>query len=220
VGTPRFASPAPLIHARPAIAEARGRIGDWEGDLIVGRSSQSAIGTVVCRRSRLIRLLHLPDGRSADHLRDAIRDTLAGVPEDARRTLVWDQGSELACHDEIADLFTDGVFFAEPGKPWQRPTNENGNGLLRQYFPRGTDLSRHTRADLDIIEHRINSRPRKTHGWRSPLHNFHRRTRVAADDGVATVSRIRGPTSDRQFDPRSITTGEPSRQQPISKTGR
>jgi IS30 family transposase len=134
--TPRFVAPALLIDHRPAVVELRTRIGDWEGDLITGRGGLSAIGTLVCRRSRYIKLIHLPGGRTADELITGIQATMGEVPEAARLTLTWDQGSEMAGHDRIAKLFLEGVFFAHAGKPWQRPTNENSNGLLRQYFPK------------------------------------------------------------------------------------
>ena len=132
----RFLAPAQLIDARPLVVEDRRRIGDWEGDLIVGRMSQSAIGTLVDRRSRYVRLVHLPDGHSAERCRSALEPVLASLPAPARLTLTWDQGSEMAHHDRLAELFTEGIFFAHPGSPWLRGTNENTNGLLRQYFRR------------------------------------------------------------------------------------
>lgn len=166
--TPRFAAPALLIDFRPPAADARIRVGDWEGDLITGRGGLSAIGTLICRRSRYIKLIPLPAGRTAEELIVGIHVTMAEVPEEARLTLTWDQGSEMAGHTEVATLFRDGVFFAHAGKPWQRPTNENANGLLRQYFPRGTDLRIHTSEDLRRVEERLNNRPRKTLGWATP----------------------------------------------------
>lgn len=166
--TPRFIAPGTLIDHRPDVVEDRARIGDWEGDLITGRGGLSAIGTLVCRRSRYIKLVYLPGRRTAEELILGLRDTFADLPPSARLTLTWDQGSEMAGHDQITDLFTEGVFFAHAGKPWQRPTNENSNGLLRQYFPKGTDLRVHSLADLRAVEARINSRPRKTLGWATP----------------------------------------------------
>ena len=147
-------------------------MGDWEGDLITGRGGLSAIGTLVCRRSRYIKLIHLPGRRTAEDLILGIRDTLAELPESVRFTLTWDQGSEMAGHDQIAELFGDGVFFAHAGKPWQRPTNENSNGLLRQYFPKGSDLRAHSVEDLRRVEERLNSRPRKTLEWATPAQIF------------------------------------------------
>jgi transposase, IS30 family len=168
----RFTAPAVLIDHRPGDAALRLRIGDWEGDLIIGRSSQSAIGTLVDRTSRYLRLIHLPASHDAQAVRDGLIGVLASLPEAARLTLTWDQGSEMACHDQIASLLRDGVFFAHPASPWQRGTNENTNGLLRQYFPKRTDLSIHTAADLRAVEDRLNNRPRKTLGWRTPAEIF------------------------------------------------
>lgn len=166
--TPRFIAPGTLIDHRPDLVEDRVRVGDWEGDLITGRGGLSAIGTLVCRRSRYIKLVHLPGRRTAEELIAGMRHTFADLPASARLTLTWDQGSEMAGHDQIADLFAEGVFFAHAGKPWQRPTNENSNGLLRQYFPKGSDLRVHTLEDLRAVEARINSRPRKTLDWATP----------------------------------------------------
>jgi transposase, IS30 family len=166
--TPRFVAPALLIDHRPAIADERGRVGDWEGDLITGAGGLSAIGTLACRRSRYVKLIHLPGRRTAEDLVIGIRQTLTDMPEALRLTLTWDQGTEMASHDQIAEMFTEGVFFAHAGKPWQRPTNENSNGLLRQYFPKGSDLRAYTPEDLRRVEHRLNTRPRKTLDWATP----------------------------------------------------
>ena len=170
--SPRFVAPALLIDQRPDVVEQRTRIGDWEGDLITGRVNRSAIGTLVDRTSRYVRLIHLPDGRRADHLHVGLVRAMCDLPAEARRTLTWDQGSEMACHDQLAELFVDGVFFAYPGRPWERPLNENTNGLLRQYFPKRTDLSVHSAADLRAVERRLNERPRKVLGWRTPADVF------------------------------------------------
>jgi len=177
--TPRFVAAAVLIHRRPPIVEMRTRIGDWEGDLIVGKHSRSAIGTLVDRTSRAVRLIHLPHGHSAEVFTDAFERVLAALPEAARRTLTWDQGSEMARHDLLAGHFEDGVFFADPGSPWQRGTNENTNGLLRQYFPKGTDLSAHNTDALEAVALALNTRPRKTLGWRTPAEAFDRHLRLA-----------------------------------------
>lgn len=139
-----------------------------EGDLIVGTASRSAIGTLVNRRARDVRLVHLPDGHTASDVVTGIRAAVSDLDPALRRTLTWDQGSEMASHDRIADLFDDGVYFAHAGKPWQRGSNENTNGLLRQYFPNGTDLNRYTAADLQAVADRVNHRPRKPLGWRAP----------------------------------------------------
>jgi IS30 family transposase len=165
---PRFVAPAVLIDRRPPVVETRGRLGDWEGDLITGRVNQSAIGTLVDRASRYLKLIHLPDGHGAQQLRDALTLAALDLPPELRRTLTWDQGSEMAHHDQIAHLFSDGVYFAYPASPWQRPSNENTNGLLRQYFPKRTDLSLHSAEDLRAVEARLNHRPRKTLAWRTP----------------------------------------------------
>jgi IS30 family transposase len=170
--TPRFTAPAVLIDHRPGDAALRTRIGDWEGDLIIGRSSHSAIGTLVDRASRYVRLIHLPACHDAQAVRDGLIEILASLPEAARITLTWDQGSEMAFHDQVAPLLREGVFFAHPASPWQRGSNENTNGLLRQYFPKRTDLSIHTTADLHTVEDRLNNRPRKTLGWRTPAEIF------------------------------------------------
>jgi IS30 family transposase len=150
------------------VVEERARIGDGEGDLIVGRSSRSAIGTLVDRRTGYLRLVHLPDGHSAEQLRVAMLPVLTALPALARQTLTWDQGPEMACHHLLSEYFADGIFFAHPGSPWLRGTNENTNGLLRQYFPKGADLRPYTLADLQAVEQRINNRPRKRLAWRSP----------------------------------------------------
>jgi IS30 family transposase len=166
--TPRFVAPALLIDHGPPEAASRSRVGDWEGDLITGRGGLSAIGTLISRRSRYLRLIHLPAGKTAEELLIGIQTTMSALPEQARLTLTWDQGSEMASHDKIASLFSQGVYFAHAGKPWQRPTNENTNGLLRQYCPKGSDLKAHTVDDLRRVEDRLNNRPRKTLGWATP----------------------------------------------------
>ena len=170
----RFIAPALLIDHRPPAAGDRARIGDWEGDLITGRMNQSAIATLVDRSSRYVRLVHLPADHGAEAVRDGLASWLASLPAAARLTLTWDQGSEMACHDQIAPLLSEGVFFAHPASPWQRGTNENTNGLLRQYFPKRTDLSIHSPQRLRDVGERLNNRPRKILGWRTPAEIFHR----------------------------------------------
>ncbi|MFB7577225.1 IS30 family transposase [Streptomyces sp. NPDC056165] len=169
---PRFVAPAVLIDHRPPFVELRERLGDWEGDLVVGVRSQTAVATLVDRRTRYLRLIALPDGHSVGHLRDALIANLRQLPEQARRSLTWDQGSEMARHHELAPYFTDGIFFARPASPWQRGTNENTNGLVRQYLPKRTNLSLHSTVDLRAIEDRLNNRPRKTLGWQTPAQAF------------------------------------------------
>jgi hypothetical protein len=184
----RFVALAVLIDQRPVAVEGHGRIGDWEGDLILGRMSRSAIGTLVERSSRYRRLIHLPHGHSGAQLRAALVVALSGLAPQARLTLTWDQGSEMAQHHLLVEHFREGIYFARPASPWQRGTNENTNGLLRQYFPKGTDLSTHGLA-LRAVEDRLNHRPRKTLGWRTPAElmvaSWHHDPVI-----VATVARI------------------------------
>ena len=170
--TPRFVAPAKLIDQRPAVVEARARVGDWEGHLIVGRQSRSAVATLVERASRLTKLVHLPRNHTAETVRDALKAALGELPQQVRLTLTWDQGSEMAYHDQLAALLAGGVFFAYPASPWQRGSNENTNGLLRQYLPKGSDLSIHTADELQAIEERLNCRPRKVLNWRTPAEVF------------------------------------------------
>lgn len=146
----------------------RSTTGHWEGDLIVGRGNRSAIGTLVERHSRYTRLVHLPNGHNADVVFSALSTVLLSLPDPVRITLTWDQGSEMARRAEIVRLPSGGVFFADPAGPWQRPTNETTNGLFRQYFPKGTDLSVHDEDKLPWVERRLNNRPRKILGWSTP----------------------------------------------------
>jgi transposase, IS30 family len=134
--------------------------------------SRSAVATLVDRRSRFLRLVHLPGGHDSRQLVTALSAALAAVDAAKLLTLTWDQGSEMARHYEIATLFRQGVFFADPGCPWMRGTNENTNGLIRQYLRKGTDLRHYTAADLAGIETKLNTRPRKTLGWKTPAEVF------------------------------------------------
>lgn len=179
-----FLTPEVMISERPAEANDRAVPGHWEGDLILGLGS-SAIGTLVERSTRFTILLHLPrlpghgeakrskngpafTGHGAEAVRDAITSTIALLPEHLRRSLTWDQGAEMSQHAKLSIDTGVQVYFCDPQSPWQRGTNENTNGLLRQYFPKGTDLSRHSKEDLEAIALALNKRPRKTLGWRTP----------------------------------------------------
>jgi IS30 family transposase len=179
-----FITPEILISERPAEAQDRAVPGHWEGDLILGLRS-SAIGTLVERTTRFTMLLHLPPmeghgaaprekngpalaGHGAEAVRDAITRTITSLPEQLRRSLTWDQGSEMAEHARLRIDAGLQVYFCDPHSPWQRGMNENTNGLLRQYFPKGTDLSTHGAEDLAAVASALNSRPRKTLGWQTP----------------------------------------------------
>ena len=158
-----------MIDQRPAEAEDRAVPGHWEGDLITGAVNRSVIGTLVERTSRFTILLHLPNGRhTAEDVRDALVAAMAQLPAQLRRSLTWDQGSEMALHAEIAQALGMPVFFCQPHSPWQRPSNENTNGLLRQYFPKGTDLRAHGPKQLASVAVELNQRPRKGLGWDTP----------------------------------------------------
>jgi IS30 family transposase len=157
-----------MISERPAEVGDRAVPGHWEGDLIIGAGNKSAIGTLVERSSRFVLLLHLPDGYGADQVAAAMTGAMGGLPAAIRRSLTWDQGSEMAGHARIAlDTGLD-VYFCDPHSPWQRGSNENANGLLRQYFPKGTNLAVHGKEHLEAVAAELNGRPRKTLGWKTP----------------------------------------------------
>jgi len=199
----KFVSPEVMISERPAEADDRAVPGHWEGDLILGLES-SAIGTLVERTTRFTMLLHLPrmeghgvrrrahdgpalSGHGAEAVRDAIAASIGALPEQLRRSLTWDQGAEMAQHAQLRIDSGMAIYFCDPQSPWQRGTNENTNGLLRQYFPKGTDLSRHGAEELVAVAATLNNRPRKTLGWRTPAEAFDDLLRSSQEDGVATT---------------------------------
>jgi IS30 family transposase len=184
-----------MISERPAEADDRAVPGHWEGDLILGLE-RSAIGTLVERSSRFTMLLHLPppvdrskpstkhgppvSGHGAEAVRDAIAEAITTLPEQLRRSLTWDQGAEMAQHTQLRIDTGLQVYFCDPQSPWQRGSNENTNGLLRQYFPRGTDLARYSADDLAAVATTLNARPRKTLGWRTPTEVLNEHLAAAA----------------------------------------
>jgi IS30 family transposase len=198
-----FVTAEVLISERPAEAADRAVPGHWEGDLILGLGS-SAIGTLVERTTRFTMLLHLPrmaghgggrvkngpalSGHGAEAVCAAIATTIGTLPEQLRRSLAWDQGAEMAQHVRLRIDTGLQVFFCDPQSPWQRGTNENTNGLLRQYFPKGTDLSRHSRGDLDAVAAALNGRPRKTLRWTTPAEALNQLVSIqSATDGVPST---------------------------------
>ena len=168
----RFKESMVNISQRPAEANDRATPGHWEGDLIIGKGNKTAIGTLVERSTRFCILLHLPNGYAAYEVQKELVKKMRDLPGQLRKTLVWDQGSELALHARISEELGMQVFFCDPHSPWQRGTNENTNGLLRQYFPKGADLSVYTGEDLDKAANSLNNRPRLSLGWKSPAQKF------------------------------------------------
>ncbi len=199
----RFVTEEVKISQRPAEAEDRAVPGHWEGDLILGTGS-SAIGTLVERTTRFTMLLHLPRmeghnlaakkknapplaGHGAIAVNEAIASQVSSLPARLRKSLAWDQGAEMAYHAELKLATGLPVYFCDPHSPWQRPSNENTNGLLRQYFPRGTDLCRYSYDELEAVARTLNSRPRKTLDWKTPAEAFQERLDSLASTSVATT---------------------------------
>lgn len=196
-------TPEVLISERPAEAADRAVPGHWEGDLVIGLE-RSAIGTLVERTTRYTMLVHLPReegygviartkngpalaGYGAVTMKNALASTITTLPEQLRRSLTWDRGKELSQHAAFTVETGVGVYFADPQSPWQRGTNENTNGLLRQYFPKGTDLSRWTSEEIEAVATTLNNRPRKILGWRTPAEAFNEHLLLIQQAGVATT---------------------------------
>lgn len=196
-------TPEVMITERPAEADDRAVPGHWEGDLLIGLE-RSAIGTLVERTTRFTMLLHLPReegwrlaprkhngpalaGYGAVTMKNALASTITTLPEQLRRSLTWDRGKELSQHAAFTVETGVAVYFADPQSPWQRGTNENTNGLLRQYFPKGTDLSRWSTEEIDAVAAALNSRPRKVLGWKTPAEAFNEHLLLAQQAGVATI---------------------------------
>lgn len=196
-------TPEALLSERPAEAEDRAVPGHWEGDLIIGLE-RSAIGTVVERATRFTMLVHLPReagygvtprtkngpalaGYGAISMKNALTTTMSTLPSQLARSLTWDRGKEMSAHVQFKVDTGIPVFFADPHSPWQRGTNENTNGLLRQYFPKGTDLSRWSAEEIEAVAHALNTRPRKTLGWKTPAEAFDEHLRLLQQAGVAST---------------------------------
>ena len=199
----QFITPELMISERPAEVEDRAVPGHWEGDLIIGLN-RSAIGTLVERSTRFTMLLHLPPmaghgsgarvkngpalaGHGAQAVRDAIAIKIATLPEQLGKSLTWDQGAEMAQHAQLRIDTGLEIYFCDPRSPWQRGTNENTNGLLRQYFPKGTDMNRYGERELDAVAVTLNGRPRKTLGWKTPAEALEALLSAARSTGVATT---------------------------------
>ncbi len=177
------------ISKRPKEATGRAVPGHWEGDLILGKAGTgSAIGTLVERASRFTLLLHFPGKHTAQEVADAMITKIHQLPEQLRMSLTWDQGREMAQHERITDETGMEIYFCDPHSPWQRGTNENTNGLLRQYFPKSTDLSQWGPGYLDTVAAELNSRPRKTLEWETPAERLVKLLNQDNTPGVATTT--------------------------------
>jgi transposase, IS30 family len=171
---PRFTTPMRQLSERSPKAADRSEAGHWEGDLIIGEFNGSAIGTLVERVTRLTMLVHFDGARTAEQLKEAMIQRFDELPAHLRLSLTWDQGIEMASHHEFTAETGIPVFFCEPHSPWQRPSNENTNGLLRGYFPKSTDLSVRTPERLREVENELNARPGKTLQWDTPQQRFNK----------------------------------------------
>lgn len=185
---PRFRDPMVMISERPPEVNDRAVPGHWEGDLIIGRNQKSAIGTLVERTTRYVMLVHLPGDHSAEAMRNALTTTIERLPVRLMKSLTWDQGSEMGRHRAFTSDTGVPVYFCDPASPWQRGSNENTNGLLRQYFPKGTDLSQHSPAELARVAHELNNRPRKTLDWETPAQRL---AKILGGPPHRTAERVR-----------------------------
>jgi len=176
-----------MISQRPAEVADRAVPGDWEGDFVLGTPT-TAIGTLVERRTRFVMLFKLPSGMNAESARIGLTQKILTLPENLRRSLTWDQGREMKQHVRFTIDTGVQVYFCDPHSPWQRGSNENTNGLLRQYFPRGKSVANYTQEHLDMVAAKLNGRPRETLGWKSPAFRLAQFLEVSSAAGVAPTA--------------------------------